>query len=292
MTIMKIEKSEAQIKAEEQRKLRNESIKSFLETAPLHRKYTLLVDIDKTTFLPIQMNCPGCKMETTHTYSEGNSDIKTSQISTLATRYQNQVYASENVTYKLSFNCQRCSLNSYFFMVTFFDKKMAKTGQYPSMDINVPHDIEQKLGASLAIHYKKGKTCYAHGLGIAAMAYYRRVIEDKVAALLVEIEELVPEEDRHKYLEAIKDVKDLHSFESKASLIYEAMPAVLRPKGNNYLKMLFGKVSEGLHSKSDEDCLKISEQVSELLEVIIHTLNQQAEAAKVIEKIGLSLKKS
>lgn len=272
----------------EKRLAQNKGLKEVCESYPLMKKLQLELDLDVIKFLPLQLDCKRCNANTTHHYIEDKSDIKNSQ---LPVSYgPKKTFFTTNTSYKLNYRCQHCNFETYNFLISFKDNLLFKSGQYPPLEISVSKDIETKLGKELSALYKKGKINYSHGLGIGAMSYYRRVIEDKMKDMLKEIEQFVPEAQKHEYIEAIKGVKDLHSFEQKADVIYEAMPAILRPPSGNYLKLLFSAVSENLHNKSDDECLEIAEEVSTLLELVISKLNQEFEASKALERISKRIK--
>ncbi|PIK13550.1 hypothetical protein [Halobacteriovorax sp. JY17] len=271
-----------------------ENFKIFLETAPLYKKVKTHVpaSFNNFNFKPLQLICKDCGKETTHTYQQDLSQVTlTPRVKTRGGGTQSNIKETEGQTLKFTYKCQLCSNDFYHFQISFDNKVMYKSGQEPGLGINLSKGIEDKLGVELSSLYKKGKMCEANGLGIASMAYYRRVVEDKVKDLLEEIKDYVPEEQKEEYIKEIESVKSLHNFDEKADTIYEAMPTILKPEGENLLKLLFSTVSENLHSKTDDECLDIAEEASSLLEIVIEKLNYEAKTKDALGKIKRNIDK-
>ncbi len=282
------------------------SFKNFLENKALYSStdFYLAEVLEQFKFLPLQLFCPECQGERTYSYNEEKSDIKyVPGRKSFTTSDQLKYFQANGVsrretlnkfvngkTYHFLYDCQSCNEHQYNFLVTFSYGKIHKSGQEPSFGINIEKGISKKLGDELAKHYKNGKICELHGLGIAAMAYYRRVVEDKIYSLLEEIATFVEESRKTDYLNVVEKVRSSHKFEEKADLLKDVMPPVLTSPEGNYVKLLFSKVSEGLHSKSDEECLKSAHDISLLLESIIHIINTQANAQKSLAEISKRLK--
>jgi hypothetical protein len=275
---------------------RSQDFKVFLEEYSLYRKCQTVVTksdqhFDNFFFVPLHLYCTKCKMKTTHGYDESSSDVMVRDLKTLQGGYTYNVRSVIDHTFKFTYECNHCTNQQYCFLIRFDLDTMFKAGQYPSPDIVISPEIENKLGKVLAGHYRKGKISETHGHGIAAMAYYRRVIEDKVIDILKEIKEILPGDKIAQYTAEIDKILTVQNFEAKAEVIYALMPDSLKPGGQNLIKLLFSAISEGLHSKTDEECLELAVHTSRLLELIIETLNSQQKSAKEIEALGKLLQK-
>lgn len=161
-----------------------------------------------------------------------------------------------------------------------------KYGEYPAFGIPVPNRVLRLFGKADADLFLKGRQCETLGYGIAAFAYYRRVVENHRNDLFEEIikvcqtvgasEELVAE------LEAAK--KEI-SFAKSMEKIKTGLPDGLLIDGHNPLNALHGALSVGLHSESDEDCLEYAQAVrlvvSDLVEriALLKQDNKQLSAA-------------
>lgn len=267
--------------------------KSFLESYSLYRKFregpSTLRPID---CLPLHLLCSKCDLKTTHSFSSDLSNLKQSPISPkpmptgLTIPYPKAMFS----TYTLVYGCEQCRKSYYYFQVSFEDGHVLKTGQYPSAMTDIDGAVKKKLGENLASLYQKGKICESHGLGIASMSYYRRVVEEKVFDILNEAKDFAPTGEEKKFEDFIENIKKEHSFEKKADFIKNSLPKIIVPDGENLLKLLFGVISKGLHSKSDDECLAMAKDVSSLLEAVIHALNSQAETMKTVAEVSKRLK--
>jgi hypothetical protein len=111
----------------------------------------------------------------------------------------------------------------------------------------------------------KGLACESQSYGIAALSYYRRIVEEIIDTLLDEIGTMISEEEREAYALALTDVKKTRITSEKIELVKYLLPPVLRPDGMNPLALLHGILSDGLHAQSDERCLELAVEVREIL---------------------------
>src|SRR6185369_1711471 len=86
-----------------------------------------------------------------------------------------------------------------------------KIGQFPAQEIAIPAELETRLGTS-AGHYKKALVCRGVTYGIGAMAYMRRVVDEKTDELIDVLAELaktydVDEAEIERLLNAKKEVR-------------------------------------------------------------------------------------
>jgi hypothetical protein len=103
--------------------------------------------------------------------------------------------------------------------------------------------------------YLKGRRAENQELGIAAFAYYRRVIEDR------------------KAVEAVK----------------HGIPQALLINGHNPLTLLHSALSEGLHAMSDEQCLEIATSIrvviADFAERMSQVLKDEAEVTTAVSRL-------
>lgn len=169
--------------------------------------------------------------------------------------------------------------------------KVQKIGQYPSQSVSIGRDLEKRLGESAPL-YKNALTCRNVNFGIGALAYIRRVIEDKCNELIEVIAiqaESFGENESAKIIRAAKDER--MTFDERLRLAAEAMPASLKPNGANPLAALYGLLSNGLHAKSEEDCIGIVDETRDVFEYVFARLRAEIEdrnamMAKVKKWIG------
>jgi hypothetical protein len=174
---------------------------------------------------------------------------------------------------------------------TWHHAAVRKIGQVPPPTITIPADIETQLGTS-AEYYKKALVSRESSYGIGAMAYLRRVVDEKTDKLIDVMIELaqtfdVPEPE----IEKLKDVKTEVQYEEKLRVAAELIPSALRPGGVNPLGQLYKHTSVGLHGRTDEECISIFDDLKADFEYVFRNLHLQAKerrefAKRVQERAG------
>jgi len=247
--------------------------KEFLEQYPLYRKFwvkNMPTTTSELLKVSIKMNCPTCKSDQTfvmtNEYDE-NCEYRNSPIG--------------GIEFRLKYVCMHCKkFNRYFYVKVDEHKKyLMKIGQYPSWDIVPEPNIERLLGEH-SDYFKRGLICESQGYGIGAFVYYRRIIEEIIDQLLDEITELLTGNEKDKFLKALEETKKTIVAQDKIALVKDLLPTILRPEGMNPLSTLHSLLSEGLHSKSDEDCIQSAMSVREVLVFLVNQVSVSKEASK------------
>jgi len=270
--------------------------KLFLEEYSLYRK--LEIDIEPvhsgaygyfgTTLerLPkpaINMHCDFCRsMQTFNMINNYWDDDKLSHASS----------GPIGITFRLKYLCASCGKKLILFYVEFgqtatmsgknevFSYWVRKVGQNPPWEINVDKKMQSMLGVSSAL-YKKGLVSESQNYGIGAYAYYRRIVEDIIGTLLVSISELIEnEKDKVKYTAALEQTKKEKNAEDKIKLIKDLLPVSLRPDDINPLEVIYSSLSEGLHGKTDEECLELADSIKKALSFLVDQLLSQKQSKK------------
>jgi hypothetical protein len=245
----------------------------FLETYPLYRKFKVnlpayLFQMEKPA---IHMPCEICKSEQTfnmvNKYDENNPE---------------EYPASGGQIIRALYLCSSChQFNRWFFISTDPNGKfIMKVGQYPPWEISMDRNLEKMLGAH-ADYYRKGLTCESQGYGIGAFAYYRRIVEQIIDQLLIDITELIPAEEHEHYIEALGKVKNAIVAQDKIKLVKDLLPKTLRPEGINPLSILHEILSKGLHSQDEEECLELAMNLREPLVFLVNEIIARKSSAKV-----------
>ncbi|URI06799.1 hypothetical protein MW290_12940 [Aquincola tertiaricarbonis] len=106
-------------------------------------------------------------------------------------------------------------------------------------------------------YFFKGLRAERQAMGIAAFTYYRRVVDGKRGAIfdrIISVCQLMGgDADLVKDLEAAKRET---RFTDAVKKITHALPQALRIKGEDPLTLLYAALSEGLHNRTDEECLQ------------------------------------
>jgi hypothetical protein len=189
------------------------------------------------------------------------------------------------------YTCHLCSQRKNYYVLYRVDKGVMKIGQFPSQSINVPASIEQRLGGS-AIFYRRALTSRNQGFGLAAVAYFRRVIEDKTNELV----DVVADSAESMGLSAeevanIRAAKSEKRYEDKLKFAAQAIPSLMKPDGANPLQALYELLSGGLHTQTEEECLQIADDVLEIFDYLFNRLRGDIEdrksfVAKVKKMVG------
>lgn len=154
-----------------------------------------------------------------------------------------------------------------------------KIGQYPEWEIKMDSNLEKTLGKHAGT-FRKGLVCESQGYGIGAFSYYRRITEEIIDELLDSISDLIEEENKEKYLEALAKTKTTRVTQEKIDLVKDLLPSILKPSGMNPLGVLHSELSEGLHAATDESCLENANHIKTILTFLINQILKSKESAK------------
>jgi hypothetical protein len=178
--------------------------------------------------------------------------------------------------------CSSCLQFRWIFYLRFGENcdAITKIGQWPPWSIQVDPALAQMLGDHVS-GYQKGLVCESQGYGIGAFAYYRRIVEGIIGRLLDDIGDLISENERAAYHQALEQTKKTTVTQEKIGLVKDLLPPILRPDGMNPLALLHSILSEGLHERSDADCLEDAQSIREVLVFLVNQVLQSKESAKL-----------
>lgn len=156
-----------------------------------------------------------------------------------------------------------------------------KFGETPYFGPPTPRKVLDITGNEKE-YFLKGRQAENQGLGIAAFAYYRRVVENQKDKILDEIirvsNALVVSPEM---LADLVNAKKERQFSKAIESIKHGIPQALMIQGHNPLTLLHDALSEGMHAQSDEDCLALATSIrtilSELVEKLSFALKEEAE---------------
>ncbi len=173
---------------------------------------------------------------------------------------------------ELSYQCSDCESEVHHFWVLadFDGLTVQKVGQHPALDISIPVPLEKLLNTSSVLAlYRKGAVTEAHGYGIGAFAYYRRVVESVAAHLIDKIEEAMPPSARAEHATTLALIRAEQKMERRIQLAAKVLPGHLSPDGRNPLDILFTALSQGLHqgdpALDDGECLERARIIRKVL---------------------------
>jgi len=236
----------------------------FLEDYPLYRVWNGKWSTPGT----ISRDCRECGKETT--WKDGGN------------------LANSTGSFKLPFyQCVNCQGDSVYFLIVELKNGAAmKAGQFPMQSARVPSSIEKRLGAS-ADFYRKALTCRNEGFGLATVAYFRRVVEDKTNEL---IDVVADAAEAHSVsapeVAKIRAAKGERTYEDKLKVAAQAIPEVLKPHGANPFQAMYDILSIGIHTQSEGDCLQIADDTREIFDYVFDRLRTEiADRTAFVSKV-------
>jgi hypothetical protein len=122
--------------------------------------------------------------------------------------------------------------------------------------------------------------------GIAAVAYMRRVVENRMGDKLEILHEAAvahnaPNELLARHTEMMKEKR----FSVKVEYAGNLLPEMLRPAGKpNPMAVLHELASDGLHAKSDAECVDIFDKCRKTFEYVFGRMRIETEAARAFVK--------
>jgi len=194
----------------------------------------------------------------------------------------------------VSVRCRNCNVctKRYAIRTKLVDEntvEIYKYGELPQFGPPNPPKLMNLMGGEREA-YLKGRRCENQGLGIAAFAYYRRVVENQKAKIIGEIlkvaEKLNADPD---LIEDLKAAKQETRFTEAINRVKHGLPQVLLINGHNPLTLLHSALSEGLHVTSDEDCLELATSIrvvlTELVERMATAVKEEAELTSAVHRL-------
>lgn len=145
--------------------------------------------------------------------------------------------------------------------VSNWEVRLRKVGQWPSWNIDPPKGLIGAIGKENGSLYRKALVSISHNHGIAAVAYFRRIIEETTSQLLDIIESAIKEQggsEQTAKLDELEKARAQQHASDRLKLAVSLIPSTLRPGGINPLERLYATYSQGLHSESDDNCIGIA----------------------------------
>jgi hypothetical protein len=194
----------------------------------------------------------------------------------------------------ITVRCRNCNLRTKRFAIStklLPNKRVEiyKYGELPNFGPPNPAKLMNLMGKDRD-SYLKGRRCENQGLGIAAFAYYRRVVENQKTQIIGEILKVAQKLNADPALIAdLEAAKQETRFTEAISRVKHALPQVLLINGHNPLTLLHSALSEGLHVTSDEDCLEMATSIrvvlTELVERMATAVKEEAELKSAVQRL-------
>lgn len=254
------------------------TVKSFIEEYPLYTKFSGELPKYERDIYPgiVMLECPTCK-EVRPFHKPGHG----AGVRWPGTPTMEAPPSLKGGIHPLEYDCTGCLKEKFlcWIEVNLKEKWMRKVGQIPAWSKR-PDKVLARLVSSHQDNYRKGIACESHGYGIGAYAYYRRIVEDIIDELLASITELIEPSEKGKYMRAIEETKKTIVAQEKIALVRDLLPPVLRPDGMNPLSILHSSLSEGIHDKTDDECLELAQHIREALIFLANQIAVHRESSK------------
>lgn len=195
----------------------------------------------------------------------------------------------------LKYICKNCSKSVKIFAIKIravkFEKggEAYKLGEFPNFGPPNPPRLISLIRPQRDL-FIKGRRAENQGMGIAAFAYYRRVIDDQRFRIFDEIirvcRRLSADES---IIRELTEAKNETQFSKAVESIQHGIPEALFISGQNPLTLLHSALSEGLHGRSDEECLEDATNIrivmAELAERMGQVLKDEAELSTAVSRL-------
>ncbi len=195
----------------------------------------------------------------------------------------------------LHYSCANCRTHSKIFAImarwnTDIDEGEAiKVGEWPPFGPKVSARVISILGENKDL-FLMGRRAEIQGLGIGALAYYRKVIENQKDHIIDELMRVVRRTGSPEpYIEKLKSAKMEKRFKEAVELISDALPQALLINGYNPLALLDQAISKGSYAHNDTDALKLATALrrilSELADRVVRALEDQTDLDEAVNFI-------
>lgn len=215
--------------------------------------------------------------------------------------------SSDNITFMgnatnqfVHYVCRNCTLTMHTFAIrTEIDAEhshcmhVVKFGQRPQFGPRTPRRFLALLGDDMAATYLKGRQAENQGMGIAAFAYYRRVLDAKKNVLFDKIiaaaQQLRADE---ALINELTSAKETTRFTEATKSLRTALPPSLLINGENPLTLIHDALSDGIHNLTDDECLSRAENVRVLLVHFVEQLNSALEKDQAVLIAAAAIKRN
>ena len=176
------------------------------------------------------------------------------------------------------YDCRACHASKYYWLYMEFDDEggiVTKVGQVPALELQPPPLIAAGMEKDDLRLYRHALTCRHSSFGIAAVAYLRRIVENRTNFLIDLIAaRLQEEEPSSALLLQVEEIKIDRRYSRKIEFAADMLPKSVRVGGQNPVSALHDLTSEALHGLSDEESVDVFDRCQLAFEHVIKRLRQ------------------
>jgi ribosomal protein L44E len=169
--------------------------------------------------------------------------------------------ALKSRVYVVMLECTACKREQFTCWIEIdTDKKRArKIGQAPEPSVDVPPDVKEALGDDERL-YRRARVCLNFSYGVAACAYLRRILENRIDPFLGIVRSMREDDGADEAeLARIDEIARCKVASEKIRLAGEVLPNSLKMEGDNILLLLHDQLSYGIHSGDEDWCGEVHE---------------------------------
>lgn len=262
--------------------------KTFLETTPPYSQFDIVDLGDKKSGF-YEISRPDIILYCGSDECNGDRYFRSHQ-------YKQIILEDENIAQIfLKFACSNCkkSVKTYALRVQkkFEAKGIAiKIGEFPQYGSPTSSKLIKLIGPDRDL-FLKGRKSENQGLGIGAFTYYRRVVENQRNRIIDEIIKVAKSINSDSaVIQTLENAKNENQFKNSIDMLKDVIPSTLSIQGHNPLTLLYSALSEGIHTRSDDECLKSANAIRvilvELTEKINVALKDQNEINAALNQIA------
>jgi hypothetical protein len=185
----------------------------------------------------------------------------------------------------LHYSCSNCRSRSKIFAImarwneAADEGEAVKLGEWPPFGPQVSLGILSILGKNKDL-FLMGRRAEIQGLGIGALAYYRRVVESQKDSMIDEIIRVWRRTNSPEaQIEKLKSARTEKQFKKAVELISDAIPQALLINGYNPLALLEQAITKGEDIQNDNEALQLATAIriilTELAERLVRVLEDQ-----------------
>lgn len=242
----------------------------FCLTVPLYRKFELMEGSSQVATLKYFEGTLDC-----YCIECGRESVFKSTMVRLPTLggSRSVTQPAFNYIFSLEFKCTRNENHKIYFIFRAYSKRLEKIGQFPSIaDLAMPElkNYRKILGNERYAEFTKGIGLAAHGVGIGAFVYLRRIFEGLIEdARVLAVEQSDWDQTAYEQARMADKIRILKSY----------LPPFLMEN-----RMLYSIMSIGIHSLSEAECLSAFPIVRLGIELILDSHIQKSEQEQKIQQ--------
>lgn len=204
---------------------------------------------------------------------------------------------SPNASYQhyLTYICSNCRVSKKIFSISIMSADLGlggacrKFGEMPEFGPPTSARLFKLIGSDRDL-FLKGRRCENQGLGVGAFVYYRRAVEQQKNKILEEIIKVAKKVNSgEETILLLETAKAESQFSKSLTSVKDAIPQTLLINGHNPLTLLHSALSDGLHERSDEECLEAAHSVrivlGELSERLSQALKDEVELNSALSRL-------